>query len=99
VTCSKQRVVDANTTCGGKLFIPASVQVVHIWCVDGEFLPWECVKRGSKFWGLKPPKYLDKFPYTTEYHGDEDSPMKVDVKKRREEYMKTAYMPKIFKFN
>lgn len=97
VTCSRQRIVDANTACGGKLFIPSSIEVVHVWIVEGEFLPWENTKQGSKFWGLKPPKFLEKFPYTTVYHGDPNHPMTVDVKTRRAEYAKIAYKPKVFK--
>lgn len=77
------------------IFIPTSVQILHIWTPSGEELPWDRTKpTKSRVWRQTPPDFLEGFHWYVEYHG-QDVP--VPTKKRRSEHLKTMYKPKCFK--
>jgi len=77
------------------MYVPTSIQVLHVFTKGGCELPWEWpVPSKSRLWRYTPPDFLDGLPYHTVYHGDM---VPVCSKKRRAEYQKTAYKPKVFK--
>lgn len=94
VQVSKMRM-DDPTYGISSMFIPTSVQIMHIWTPSGEELPWDRTKPSkSRVWRATPPDFLEGFPYDVEYHG---STPPLPTKKRRAEYAKVAYKPKVFK--
>ena len=97
VTCAKQRKVDPNTSCGGKLFIPVGIQTLHLWFADGEYLPWEQTSAKSSYWANTPPSYLMDVKYRTVFHGAEDDTMLRPAKRRRSEYLENKFKAKYFK--
>lgn len=77
------------------MYVPSSIQVLHVFTKGGCELPWEWPTHSkSRVWRYTPPDFLDGLPYTLQYHGDTEP---VCSKKRRAEHQKSAYKAKVFK--
>lgn len=58
------------------LFVPTSVQEIHVWNIPGEFLPWDkSHKTRSKLWGKNVPQWFGGIPYRIMLHGSEPTPI------------------------
>ena len=77
------------------IYIPTSIQHLHLYCSAGEELPWDRSRpTKSKVWRQTTPEWFEGMPYSVVYHGSEPEPT---LKKRRAKYMKNMYKPKYFK--
>lgn len=77
------------------MYIPTSIQELHLFCLAGEELPWDRSRpTKSKMWRQTPPEWFEGIPYRVVYHGSEPEP---SLKVRRSKYMKTMYKPKYLK--
>lgn len=77
------------------VYVPTSIQELHLFCRAGQELPWDRSRpTKSKVWRQTAPEWFEGVPYSVVYHGSEPEP---SSKKRRSKYMKVMYKPKYFK--
>lgn len=76
------------------VYIPTSIQEVHLFCPAGEELPWDRSRpTKSKVWRQTAPEWFEGVPYRVMYHGSGPEP---SSSKRRRKYTENQFKPKYF---
>lgn len=77
------------------IYIPTSIQELHLYCPAGEELPWDRSRpTKSKVWRQTAPEWFEGMPYSVVYHGSGPEP---SSSKRRRKAIRSQFKPKYFK--